>query len=67
MDKNVKLNIINLNHRKQYLKRCFFTTGIIINLDFRDMFVLRPIFSFSLLAPFAQPWTTSDLKFLKFF
>jgi hypothetical protein len=59
MDKNVKLNMINLN---PYLKRCFFATVIIINLDFRDMFDLEPIFSFSLLAPFAQPWITSDLK-----
>jgi len=35
-------------------------------IDFTDMFDLGPIFSCSSSAPFAQPWTTSDLKILKF-
>ena len=62
MDKNVKLNMIYLTTHNPYLI-CFFTTIIIVNLDFRDMLDLEPIFFYS---PFAQPWTINDLKILKF-
>ena len=67
MDKNVKLNMIYLNTYNPYLIRCFFTTVIIGNFDFRDMFDLGPIFSYSPSTFFAQPWTINDLKILKFF
>jgi len=64
--KNVKLNMIYLNTYKPYLIRCFFITVIIVNLDFRDMFDLWPIFSCSPSAPFPQTWTITDLQILKF-